>query len=512
MPLVQGAGQGALLGAGTAGLLKLGGGAIKGLTKGTKGLSTVGKNLADDVYGVSTKSLRSQKILGNVKGADLKVSNVNNILDELKLPRNTSTQASESIASAKTVIGSQIDDVLNKSNITFKKKEIVDSILNNQQIKNIAGLENSNAWKTVLNNIASLPDNIPAGQLNALRRDIIDSGINFARNTQSPEPLLERALLQTRDILDSRIKTVGGLGKLQNQYNSLATIEPFANTASATSQTIKAPIVGINIPTQGFQQQLSSRFAQALQLPQRGVNRLQGLQIPNTRIAQGTRLLPASIAGGYATPRGLNIEQPFNEMQAVQQGLEQPALRQQSFTQQPAQQKQLTQQEALAGAVQIATELSSVTGKRPSLSEIMGIANDLLERSQATATKPLTVADQSRVDTVQSGLSSLEDISNLSSQFNLFQTSLPLPNLLKTPEGRQAELAITNLSDVIGRLRSGAAVTADEEARFRRLLPAFGDDQTTINNKLNLLRQNLENVARRGLSGQLSPSITPIIQ
>jgi hypothetical protein len=44
--------------------------------------------------------------------------------------------------------------------------------------------------------------------------------------------------------------------------------------------------------------------------------------------------------------------------------------------------------------------------------------------------------------------------------------------------------AITNLADVIGRLRSGGAITSDEEKRFRGFLPKGIDSETTIRNKL----------------------------
>ena len=45
--------------------------------------------------------------------------------------------------------------------------------------------------------------------------------------------------------------------------------------------------------------------------------------------------------------------------------------------------------------------------------------------------------------------------------------------------------AVNNLTDVIGRLRSGGAITSDEERRFKSLLPNAADSAATIKSKLN---------------------------
>lgn len=58
--------------------------------------------------------------------------------------------------------------------------------------------------------------------------------------------------------------------------------------------------------------------------------------------------------------------------------------------------------------------------------------------------------------------------------------------------------AVTNLSDIIGRLRSGGAITNDEEKRFRSLMPSVLDGAGTVKTKLDRLRGELNSVSPDG--------------
>jgi hypothetical protein len=58
--------------------------------------------------------------------------------------------------------------------------------------------------------------------------------------------------------------------------------------------------------------------------------------------------------------------------------------------------------------------------------------------------------------------------------------------------------AVTNLSDIIGRLRSGGAITNDEEKRFRSLMPSTLDGAGTVKTKLDRLRGELNSVSPDG--------------
>ena len=65
---------------------------------------------------------------------------------------------------------------------------------------------------------------------------------------------------------------------------------------------------------------------------------------------------------------------------------------------------------------------------------------------------------------------------------------------------RGTRAVVDNLSDVIGRLRSGGAINKDEESRFKGMLPGPLDDLDTKNKKISTLENYLNSVGV-GLSG-----------
>jgi hypothetical protein len=91
------------------------------------------------------------------------------------------------------------------------------------------------------------------------------------------------------------------------------------------------------------------------------------------------------------------------------------------------------------------------------------------------------------------GLAGVNGIRNILKNGNI--NNLGLQNLLapgilniaQTPEAQLFRLYTDQISEAIGRLMSGGAITANEEARFKRMIPTFGDKPETINAKLNEL-------------------------
>jgi hypothetical protein len=78
------------------------------------------------------------------------------------------------------------------------------------------------------------------------------------------------------------------------------------------------------------------------------------------------------------------------------------------------------------------------------------------------------------------------------------------PNIFQEENQQRFNTLINDLSDTIGRLRSGGAINEGEETRFRKLLPKFGDKQGTINHKLNRLRENFSTVTKGIQRGKLT--------
>jgi hypothetical protein len=63
-----------------------------------------------------------------------------------------------------------------------------------------------------------------------------------------------------------------------------------------------------------------------------------------------------------------------------------------------------------------------------------------------------------------------------------------LPDFLLSAEGQALRVEIENATDLLGRLRSGGAISAEEEARFSRILTGAGTDAA--------LRRGVERVRR----------------
>lgn len=97
-----------------------------------------------------------------------------------------------------------------------------------------------------------------------------------------------------------------------------------------------------------------------------------------------------------------------------------------------------------------------------------------------------------QANNAMSGLQSLERIkSTLSRNPNAAKmAALPGGSLTASLTGTgDYKAALNNAADVIGRLRSGGAINADEEKRFMAMLPQSFDSQETINYKLNSMAE-----------------------
>lgn len=105
------------------------------------------------------------------------------------------------------------------------------------------------------------------------------------------------------------------------------------------------------------------------------------------------------------------------------------------------------------------------------------------------AAKPLNSTQLQQANNAQSGLTALQTIQDEMQR----DPSILLKAAVPTDIGKnlagagKLEVARREASDVISRLRTGAAINAEEEKFYRSQLPQFGDSGDTINYKLNLL-------------------------
>jgi hypothetical protein len=76
-----------------------------------------------------------------------------------------------------------------------------------------------------------------------------------------------------------------------------------------------------------------------------------------------------------------------------------------------------------------------------------------------------------------------------------------LPDFLLSDEGRQMREALLNATDLLGRLRSGAAISATEEERFTRILTGAGTDEA-LRRGIERVRSEIESRTSRVREGR----------
>lgn len=129
-------------------------------------------------------------------------------------------------------------------------------------------------------------------------------------------------------------------------------------------------------------------------------------------------------------------------------------------------------------------------GKMKDVSDYLSNVKAYQDLTASPTTKPLNSTQQQQANNAQSGLDSLGEIAQtLQSNPNASKlASIPGGSLASNLTGTGSyKAAVNNATDVIGRLRSGGAINADEEKRFKSLLPGAFDDPETVNYKLNQL-------------------------
>lgn len=141
---------------------------------------------------------------------------------------------------------------------------------------------------------------------------------------------------------------------------------------------------------------------------------------------------------------------------------------------------------------------------------------EMLAPQETAATKPLSGELQKRVGSAESGLRSLSTLEEaLINDPGAFQRQA-LPNPLgitaRLTGTSEVRAATDNVIDVIARLRSGAAITDAEAARFARLLPQAGDDLESAQYKLSMVRAELENVLNQAGQGGGDPLQEALMQ
>jgi len=116
---------------------------------------------------------------------------------------------------------------------------------------------------------------------------------------------------------------------------------------------------------------------------------------------------------------------------------------------------------------------------------------------------PVTTEQRSALDAMDAGLRIIEQgieesrVSGDIEGVGLLDSNLPA--FLQSDQGLRMRIAINNMIDLLGRLRSGAAISEDEERRFSRLIEGGGTEREL---RAGIAQIRTELAARLGLGGR----------
>lgn len=150
--------------------------------------------------------------------------------------------------------------------------------------------------------------------------------------------------------------------------------------------------------------------------------------------------------------------------------------------------KQLNQ---IAGVQKITGQEPLQAGKREELN--ITAMNTFFDNITKASDKPISAESSKLLGNVDSGIKQIDALSSALEKD---------PGLLKkwvapgNAERQMVDTMLTDLSDIIGRLRSGGAITKDEEDRFRQQIPKKGlfEDVKTSKFKLKKLRDLMSDI------------------
>lgn len=113
------------------------------------------------------------------------------------------------------------------------------------------------------------------------------------------------------------------------------------------------------------------------------------------------------------------------------------------------------------------------------------------------AAKTLTVANDglSALDNIEKQFTNPKTGDFLKRDFgSTSMSSKYLPTIAQSAKAQEFTAYQANLVDTIGRLRSGGAIGKDEESRFLKMVPEFGDKPETFKTKINQLKTTFNSV------------------
>lgn len=435
--------------------------------------------------------------------------------------------------------GSQIDGALTQSNRALGKGEaqaIADNYL--RQVEKLPGVDDAirKEAKNYATNFVKQAKDVKGTV--GFRRGLDKDEISWVKNPDAATSAKQLAASTLRDTLHSTINTLApSLKSLNNSYHGLSKAQSYL--VKETGRGGKGGLIN-RVAESGPIQSLESRAGSAMEkvggmgsAPQTASAVPKGLlakvrgnftkgNIAKEAVKQtigGAALLPATdLALGTDLS---NDQQPPQDPNAVDPNTLAPEASIGSPTDMSAmpQDNSGDIQTQLDGAIKQAL----ANGDTKGLDNLLKVADYYSSQEQAAQKaaqtakgKPLSAEASKVLSNANSGLKSLDQLEGMLSKGGVPKgTLIPGRGLLGGVVGNTAgtasyDSAARNISDVITRLRTGAALTDQEAAFYNSQLPQAFDSPETIQQKLGTFRDLFESVANR--TGSPSTDIEALLQ
>lgn len=363
-------------------------------------------------------------------------------------------------------------------------------------------------------------------------RKSLDDIINYSRNPNSPDPLAERIAQAFRREVDAEVtrlvpeaKQAKGLyGRLEGAkdaliVNSPMTLQQTAGTGGLFSKLFSSGATQRLLSGTGRAIQFAATPAGATAGGQAGVRigaDLLGLR-PDGQAGQDQQL-PADPGQAFGADQQL-IDQAIaggaNDFDSIARMFDAP-----TGPPEGAAAPEAAGMQYSSAQLNQAAQAAALAGDMASYKVLATLADDAvgLEKAQAQAAKAagggkLSAEASKVVANANSGLESLAQLEAMISQGGVPKgTVVPGRNLLGGLGASQLgtssyDTAARNIKDVITRLRTGAAITENEERFYNAQLPQAFDPPETVQQKLMMFRQLFESVASRTGSPSLSEDL-----
>lgn len=422
-------------------------------------------------------------------------------LDTKKVPAGNPVNRLQTVEKLKAQAGQNIDSVVSRvDNVRFQPVEVQQ--LADDFVKDVSKLPGAN--DAMIQRATEYATNLTKG-INSPRSAVdfkrqLDDTISYISSPDAATATEQQiAKLLRGKLVDFTNERIPGLKKFNDDYYNASDASKYLTQASRASNDLQ--LFGTTIPGSGGLRKTASsiggqKVRQALgdttgdiaegEVRKRGFSQF----VKPTLQQTGTRVAATGLFGTPFVGNG-NALPPESEA-AVDMGT--PGIQ---GTETPGQSQQFY--EAAQRALQ--------AGDLKSYETLLGMSENAMKFESAGKGKPLSAEASKVIANAQSGLTSLDQVRSMlkNDPSLLGKTAVPfrdqLGGLGASALGTSSyDTATRNIADVITRLRTGAAITENEEKFYRSQLPQPFDPLETVEQKLQMFEQLFGSVASRNPS------------